>query len=57
MESIRKKSIKLTGFLEFLLKTIEKDKFKIVTPSNPEERGATICLKFFGDGKKTVDIL
>jgi len=40
------KSKKLTGYLEFLLKEVLGDRVKIVTPSNPSERGAQISLWF-----------
>jgi kynureninase len=51
MENIRKKSIGLTGYLEYLLKTliIEKENpygVEIITPDSIEERGCQLSLQF-----------
>lgn len=45
MNSLREKSEKLTGFFEFLIQQIETDKIKIITPSNPKERGCQISIQ------------
>ncbi|MCX7547929.1 kynureninase [Xanthomarina sp. F1114] len=45
MEAIRKKSIKLTGYFEFLLNELNNDKIKIITPSNPKERGCQLSIQ------------
>mgnify|MGYP003675851322 FL=1 len=39
IENLVKKSKKLTGYFEFLLKQLGEDTIKIMTPSNPKERG------------------
>lgn len=47
MTDIRKKSVKLTAYLEHLLlkdTTDETRQFDIITPSNPEARGAQLSL-------------
>jgi kynureninase len=44
MESLRAKSIRLTGYLEFLLKEIGSKKFTIITPRNPDERGCQLSI-------------
>ncbi|WP_121667118.1 kynureninase [Mesonia aquimarina] len=44
-ENIRKKSVELTGYLEFLLQEIEGDQIEIITPRNPEERGCQLSIK------------
>jgi kynureninase len=41
---LRKKSIKLTNYLEQLLKEIEGDRISIITPSNPKDRGCQLSL-------------
>lgn len=45
MEALRKKSIKLTGYFEFLINELNNDKIKIITPSNPEERGCQLSIQ------------
>ncbi|KAL4797139.1 kynureninase 1 [Aspergillus venezuelensis] len=50
MSEIRKKSLKITGYLEHLLLTypldgLDKKPFSIITPSNPAERGAQLSLR------------
>jgi kynureninase len=49
MVKLRNKSIKLTGYLEFLLKG-NKD-VAIITPKNPEERGCQLSLLTKKEGK------
>ena len=44
MESLSKKSISLTGYMEQLLVTL--DHFKIITPTNQKERGCQLSLLF-----------
>lgn len=52
MAALREKSIKLTNYLEFLLKHIENIKFEIITPKNCKERGAQLSLLFHDKGKE-----
>jgi kynureninase len=51
MAALRDKSIKLTNYLEFLLKQIENINFEIITPKNCKERGAQLSLLFHDRGK------
>lgn len=44
MESLRAKSIKLTGYLEFLLKEAGSKKFTIITPHEPGARGCQLSI-------------
>ena len=47
MEEIRRKSVRLTAYLEHLLlkdSTDESRQFQIITPSNPDARGAQLSL-------------
>jgi kynureninase len=44
MESLRIKSVRLTGYLEFLLKEIGSKKFTIITPREPEARGCQLSI-------------
>jgi kynureninase len=43
-ERLRAKSIRLTGYLEFLLREIGSKKFTVITPCNPDERGCQLSI-------------
>ena len=45
MEALRGKSEKLTGYFEFLINQIDSDSIKIITPSNPTERGCQLSIQ------------
>ncbi|MGJ8745164.1 kynureninase [Polaribacter sp.] len=45
MDALRKKSEKLTGYFEFLINEIGSDNIKIITPSNPKERGCQLSIQ------------
>jgi kynureninase len=51
IETLRKKSILLTSYLEYLLSQLTNISFEIITPSNPSERGAQLSLYFKANGK------
>lgn len=52
MDALHKKSVQLTGYLEFLLETFLKDEVTIITPKNPLERGCQLSLQLKkGEGK------
>jgi kynureninase len=45
--ALRQKSVALTGYLEYLLQPlVGQGHFSIITPRNPEERGAQLSLFF-----------
>ena len=44
-ENLRTKSIKLTGFLEYLLDEMNNDAINVITPRNPEERGCQLSIQ------------
>jgi kynureninase len=44
-EKLIEKSKKLTGYFEFLLKQLGEDTIKIITPSNPNERGCQLSIQ------------
>lgn len=52
IEQLRKKSIALTGYLEFILQQLNNDSFQIITPNDAEKRGAQLCLYFQQKGKE-----
>ena len=45
MDALLKKSKKLTGFFEYLINEIASDTIKIITPTNPNERGCQLSLQ------------
>ena len=45
IEKLTRKSKKLTGYFEFLLKQLGEDVVKIITPSNPDERGCQLSIQ------------
>lgn len=45
MEQLTTKSKELTGYFEFLLHQLGNDSIKIITPSNPDERGCQLSIQ------------
>ncbi|MFQ5448651.1 MAG: kynureninase, partial [Saprospiraceae bacterium] len=61
MPALRAKSVKLTGYLEFLIKSSpqlgEGNRFNIITPEDPAQRGCQLSILTGADGKKLFDYL
>jgi len=57
IEHLRKKSILLTGYLEFLLDQARSDKFTLITPRDPERRGAQLSIRIQQNGRAVLDRL
>lgn len=59
MEALRKKSLKLTGYMEFLINELsgEDNIFEIITPSDPESRGCQLSIFCHKNGKALFDAL
>ena len=57
MEELRTKSLKLTGYLEYLLLNdpIIADHIELLTPSNPKERGCQLSIFIDPNGKAIFD--
>lgn len=57
MSNLRKKSILLTAYLEFLLTSLENcdQHFTIITPSHQNERGCQLSLLMKKNGKKVFE--
>ncbi len=53
MQSLREKSLLLTGYLEYLLDEASTEAFTIISPRNREERGCQLSLQF-GESAKSV---
>jgi kynureninase len=45
MDKLRKKSIKLTGFLEYLIDGLQDERIHILTPRDPDERGCQLSIQ------------
>lgn len=59
MDALRKKSVALTGFMEFLIERLneKKNRFNIITPKDPEFRGGQLSILTGDEGKKLFDYL
>lgn len=60
IKNLRKKSVLLTGYLEYLLQPIVKDKnanITLITPSKAADRGCQLSLQTKANGKKIFDKL
>lgn len=57
MASLREKSLQLTGYLEHLLTSLNSSSFSIITPSDPEQRGAQLSIVLNENGKALFDKL
>ncbi len=59
MTALRKKSLKLTGYLEFLLEDLGKNgpNIRIINPKNPAERGCQLSILADQGGKELFDYL
>ncbi|NUO82039.1 kynureninase [candidate division KSB1 bacterium] len=51
MTALRAKSVLLTGYLEYLLMREPARNFTIITPRDPEQRGAQLSLRMHKNGK------
>lgn len=59
MEALREKSLLLTGFLDYLLETLNSQghSFEVITPKNPEERGCQLSILTGKNGRQLFDYL
>ncbi|WP_258102603.1 kynureninase [Marinoscillum sp. MHG1-6] len=59
IQKLRDKSLQLTGFLEFLLKSdpVVSERIKILTPTDPEQRGCQLSIFLTQDGKEIFEQL
>ena len=59
MDSIRKKSLKLSGYLRFLIERLNRKgaNFKIITPKNEEDRGSQLSILTDSRGKALFNYL
>lgn len=45
MDALRKKSIQLTGYLEYLILELNNDRISIITPKDPNQRGCQLSIQ------------
>ncbi len=57
MERLRAKSEQLTGYLEHLLNQIQSADFRIITPTDPAQRGCQLSIQFRQRGKEVFEAL
>ncbi|GIV61642.1 MAG: kynureninase [Rhodothermaceae bacterium] len=48
MTRLREKSVRLTGYLAYLLERLGPDRVRIITPADPDQRGAQLSLRVAG---------
>ncbi|MBU6469576.1 MAG: kynureninase [Gammaproteobacteria bacterium] len=56
MQGLREKSLRLTGYLEFLLDLRLADEVEILTPRNPAERGCQLSLRLRGSTQRAREV-
>jgi kynureninase len=57
MDRLREKSDKLTAFMEYLIEGIPSENIKLITPKNPNDRGAQLSIRVIGADKSLFDEL
>lgn len=57
MKNLRKKSVRLTGYLEFLIGQLNDHRLRIITPSDPEQRGCQLSIQVLSADKELHDRL
>jgi kynureninase len=57
LQGLRTKSVSLTGYMQFLLEQKASPKFSIITPPEPERRGAQLSIRLLRGGRKLCDQL
>lgn len=57
MPALRRKSVLLTGFLEFLLSQLDSDQFEVITPTDPKQRGCQLSILMRENGRQVFDYI
>ena len=57
IDSLRKKSLQLTGYLEFLIQSLENPLIRIITPADSDARGCQLSIVVKQRGREVFDAL
>ena len=57
ISNLRLKSVQLTGFMEYLINEIHDESIKIITPSDPNQRGSQLSIQMKNADKELFDWL
>jgi kynureninase len=57
LQALRTKSLRLTGYLEWLIGRIRSDRFELITPREPEARGCQLSIRVKADARGLFDRL
>jgi kynureninase len=57
MEALKRKSELLTGYLEFLIDRIPGDRYTIITPRDPAQRGCQLSIRTADDARRLSELL
>lgn len=57
MDRLRKKAIQLTGYLEYLVKSLGEDVVEIITPADPTQRGSQLSIRVKNATKDLFNII
>ena len=59
MDPLREKAVLMTGYLEFLIEHLneQQQRFRIITPKDPAQRGCQLSILTGEEGKKLFDYL
>lgn len=57
MPALREKSEILTGYLEYLVDRVEGDRFQIITPRDPTQRGCQLSIRVGDDARRASEAL
>lgn len=57
MDALRAKSLKLTAYMEKLVNSLGEDVVKIITPSDPNQRGCQLSIQVNNADKRLFDLL
>lgn len=51
MPALRERSVRLTGYLEGLIDALGSTHYQVITPRDPQQRGAQLSIRALGDGR------